>query len=255
MEKYLLEEMTWEEARDKFKETDVAILPVGSIEQHGPHLPLSTDSFDAYWIAKQAVKRVNLPQPVVLSPVNYGIAYHHMAFPGTISLSPETLIAIVYDIGCSLAKWGVKKMLIINGHGGNTPALKCAAQKLTFGKSLYVFIDSGEIAGKERQSLVKTKDDFHSGEYETSTSLANRENLVQRSKAVKEIPEFPSPFLSGSFPNHVSWVFRTDELSKSGVLGDATLASKEKGEELWNAHIGNLVEFIEQLKVIEFEHI
>lgn len=250
MDKYLLEEMTWEEAQDKFKEIDIAILPIGSTEQHGPHLPLSTDAFDAYWIAKEAVKRVIPPKPAVLPPINYGISYHHMAFPGTISLSPETLISIVYDIGCSLVTYGVKKLIIINGHGGNTPALKCAAQKLSYEKKLLTFIDSGEIASKEHKEIVKTPNDVHSGEYETSTSLANREELVKLDKAVKELPIFPSPYLAWSSANQVSWVFTTDKLSKSGVLGDATLASKSKGEKLWEAHIKNLAEFIEQLKKI-----
>lgn len=248
MDKYLLEEMTWEEARDKFKETDIALLPIGSLEQHGPHLPLSTDAFDAYWVAKETAKIVTPPKPAVLPPINYGISYHHMAFPGTISLSPETLISIVYDIACSLVTYGVKELLIVNGHGGNTPALKCAAQKLTYDKKLLVFIDSGEIASKEHKEILTTPNDAHSGEYETSTSLANREELVKLDKAVKELPQFPSPYLAWSSANQVAWVFTTDKLSKSGVLGDATLASKSKGKKLWEAHIKNLAEFIEQLK-------
>ena len=243
--------MTWEEARDKFKETDIAILPVGSIEQHGAHLPVSTDAFDAYWLAKETVKRVKAPKPTVLPPLNYGISYHHMTFPGTISLAPETLISTVYDIGCSVASYGVKKLLIINGHGGNTPALKCAGQKLTYEKKLQIFIESGEIAEKERKEIVKTLNDVHSGEYETSTSLANREQLVKVDKLVKAIPKFPSPYLEFSGDNKVPWVFTTDKLSKTGVLGDPTLATKEKGKKLWEAHIKNLAEFIEQLKGIK----
>ena len=246
----MLEEMTWEDAKEKFKEIDIAILPVGSTEQHGPHLPVSTDAFDAYWLSKETVKRVNAPKPVVLPPINYGVSYHHMAFPGTISLAPETLVSTVYDIGCSLVSYGVKKFLIVNGHGGNIPSLKCAGQKLGYEKKLMVFIDSGEIAGKEHKEIVKTPNDVHSGEYETSTSLANREKLVQLDKLTKEVPKFPSPYLEFSGDNKVPWVFATDKLSKTGVLGDPTLASKEKGKKLWEAHINNLVAFIEQLKEI-----
>lgn len=257
MDKYLLEEMTWEEAKTKFKETDLAILPVGSLEQHGPHLPLSTDAFDAYWLAKEVTKKVTPPKPVVLPPINYGISYHHMAFPGTVSLAPETLIATVYDIGCSLVVYGIKKLLIINGHGGNTGALKCASQKLNHEKKLLVFIDSGESASKEIKQLVKTPGDVHSGEYETSTSLANREKLVKKNKLKKEKPilpvgkqEFPSPYLDFGSNNYVPWTFETHKLTKSGILGDATKASKQKGKKLWNVHIKHLVEFVEQLKKI-----
>lgn len=248
MKKYLLEEMTWEEAQDKFKETDIAILPVGSLEQHGTHLPLSTDAFDAYWVAKESVKKVSPPKPVVLPPINYGMSYHHMGFPGTISLAPETLISVVYDIGGSLFTHGVKKLIIVNGHGGNTPALTCAAQRLAYDKNLLVFIDSGEIASKERKEIFKTPNDVHSGEYETSTSLANREQLVQLDKAVKEQIEFPTPYFGWVAANRIPWTFKTDELSKSGVLGDATIASKEKGVKLWEAHTKNLAEVIEQIK-------
>ncbi|MDI6839771.1 MAG: creatininase family protein [bacterium] len=250
MDKYLLEEMTWKEAQKKFKETDIAILPVGSLEQHGPHLPLSTDAFDACWLSKKAVERIAGSKPIILPPINYGISYHHMAFTGTISISPETLISIVYDIGVSLVTHGIKKLLIINGHGGNTPALECAAQKLNYEKGLMVFIDSGEIASKEHKEIVKTKNDVHSGEYETSTSLANREKLVKRDKLTKNIPKFASPYLAFSNGNQVTWVFETHKLSKSGVIGDATLASKSKGKKLWTAHIKNIVEFIEHLKNI-----
>ncbi|MBI4722598.1 MAG: creatininase family protein [Candidatus Stahlbacteria bacterium] len=248
-DKYLLEELTWTEAKDKFKETDIALLPVGSLEQHGPHLPLSTDAFDAYWLAKEAVKRVASPKPVILPPINYGISYHHMAFAGTISLSPETLISLIYDIGCSLVTYEVKKLLIINGHGGNSPALKCAAQKLGFEKKIFVVIDDGKISASEQKEICSTQNDAHSGEYETSTSLANRPELVKLNGLVKEVPKFPSPYLAWDSANQVSWVFTTDKLSKSGVLGDATLASKDKGDKLWEAHIKNLAEFIEYLKV------
>lgn len=249
-DKYLLEEMTWPEAKKQFSESDIALLPVGSIEQHGHHLPLSTDAFDAYWLAGEVVKGIEKPRPAVLPPLYYGIAYHHMSFAGSISLSPETLIALVYEIGTSLTVHGVKKLIIVNGHGGNTPALKCAAQKLAYDKNLKVFIDSGETAGKERQMLVTTKEDAHSGEYETSTSLANREELVDINKAVKNVPQYSSPYLAKSAANNIAWVFKTEDLSESGVLGDPTLASKEKGEKLWQAHISNLREFIEQLKNI-----
>ncbi len=245
MDKYLLEEMTWEEAEERLKKIDIAILPVGSIEQHGPHLPLSTDAFDAYWLAKEVVKRVPDPKPIVLPPINYGVSYHHMAFCGTISISPNTLMETVYDIGISCASHGIRKLLIINGHGGNTPAIKCAGQKLRYDKDLVVFIDSGEAITEKRKEIVETEGDMHAGEYETSTSLANRENLVRSEKIKREAPTTPS------FWNSIPYIWRTDEITKSGIIGDATKATKEKGKLLWKAHIKNLVIFVEELKKAE----
>lgn len=247
-DKFLLEEMTWEEAKQKFKSTDIAILPVGSIEQHGPHLPLSTDAFDAYWIAKEVAKKVASPKPVVLPPINYGVSYHHLAFPGTISISPITLAETVYEIGCSIVRYGVRKLLIINGHGGNKGALTCGAQKLSYEKNIKVFIDSGEIITGEEGQIVETPGDVHSGEYETSTTLANREKLVLKNKIRKPELKFQSSYLRFDSKNCIPWMFKTDEITNTGVMGDPTKASKIKGEKLWKIRILHLVKFIEQVK-------
>ena len=89
--RYLLGELTWPEARERFKEVDLAILPVGSTEQHGPHLPVDTDSFDAEYLAGQVAMACSDPKPIVLPLIPYGVSYHHDDFSGTISISPDTL--------------------------------------------------------------------------------------------------------------------------------------------------------------------
>lgn len=248
-DKFLLEEMTWEEAALRFTLTNVAVLPVGSIEQHGPHLPLSTDAFDAYWLAREVIKRVSSPKPIVLPPVNYGVSYHHLAFPGTVSLSPATLAEITYEIGCSLIRYGIKKILIINGHGGNKAALHCGAQKLAYEKKIRVFIDSGEIMSNEEESeVLETPGDVHSGEYETSTSLFNREHLVIRNKIKKPTIKFPNDYLKFHAKNYMPWTYTTEEITDTGVMGNPTKASKIKGKKLWEIRISHLVKFIEQIK-------
>ncbi len=92
---YLLAELTWPEAKKRFAEVDVALLPVGAIEQHGPHLPLDTDSFDADYFARQVAEHCSDPQPIVLPLIPYGVSYHHDEFSGTISVSNETLSRFV----------------------------------------------------------------------------------------------------------------------------------------------------------------
>jgi creatinine amidohydrolase/Fe(II)-dependent formamide hydrolase-like protein len=248
-QEFLLEEITWKEARERIAESGAAILPVGSTEQHGPHLPIGTDSYDAYWIAKRVAQSLSPPKPIVLPPVNYGVSLHHMKFPGTVSLNPETLISVVYDIAVSLYKHGVRLLLIVNGHGGNIPALQCAMQRLSYQFSdLTVIADTGEISTEERKSVIETSEDSHSGECETSTTLANREGFVRTDRLKKEIPEFRSNFLSFSGKNTVPWGFRTHELSESGIMGDATKASLEKGRRLLDAHVRNLCKLIEDLR-------
>ncbi len=120
---YLWGEMTWPEAEQRFEEVDIALLPVGSIEQHGPHLPLDTDAFDAEYLAHKVAEACSSPPPLVLPLISYGISYEHNSFKGTIDIRNQTLSNLVYDIGMSVARNGICKLVIINGHGGNVPAL------------------------------------------------------------------------------------------------------------------------------------
>ena len=100
---------------------DIALLPVGAIEQHGPHLPLDTDAFDADYLARRVAMACSSPVPVVLPLIPYGVSYHHEGFKGTISISNDVLSRLVYEVGLSAAHNGIKKLVIINGHGGNGP--------------------------------------------------------------------------------------------------------------------------------------
>jgi len=248
MEKFLLGELTREGAKNKFKRQNLAIIPVGSVEQHGPHLPLDTDTYDAYYLAKEAAKRVKGEKPIVLPPIYYGVSYHHMKFVGTISISPNTLQALIVEISRSLKRYGVKKILIVNGHGGNEPALRTAAQILKHEEGLQIFIESGGLISKEIKKVIKTKNDVHAGECETSTSLANREELVDKSRIPDEDAKYPSKHLEFSAEERIIWGFNIDEISKQGVLGNPKRASKEKGERLWKAAISNLSKFIEEIR-------
>jgi creatinine amidohydrolase/Fe(II)-dependent formamide hydrolase-like protein len=100
--------------------------PVGSTEQHGPHLSLDTDTYDAEYLAIEAARRVSAPRPLVLPAIAYGVAYHHMDFPGTVAVSPDILSRLVVEVGMSVARHGITKLVIVNGHGGNVPALRYA---------------------------------------------------------------------------------------------------------------------------------
>ncbi len=123
-----LGEVTREVAKKRFKQFPIAILPVGACEQHGPHLPLDTDAFDAYYLAVEGAKKVSSPKPLVLPTLSYGVSLHHLAFCGTVSITPQTLMNIVYEIAESLAEHKVKALLVVNGHGGNTASLSAAGQ-------------------------------------------------------------------------------------------------------------------------------
>jgi creatinine amidohydrolase/Fe(II)-dependent formamide hydrolase-like protein len=252
---YLLGELTWLEARARFKQVDVALLPVGSIEQHGPHLPLDCDSFDAEYLAIKVAENCMDPKPLVFPLMPYGVSYHHEDFSGTISISPETLSKLVYDIGMSAARHGVTKLVIINGHGGNSPALHFAAQMINRDAHIFTCVDTGETSDPDVYSMAETPNDVHAGEIETSTSLATRPDLVRLKAAKKFVPKFSSRYLNFTSKRSVEWYAHTSKISQMGVLGDPTKANAEKGKRIWDIMIKRLVEFVEDLKKLSLDEI
>ncbi len=254
-QRYQWGELTWPEAQERFQQVDIALLPVGSIEQHGMHLPLDTDAFDAEYLALRVAEACSDPKPLVLPNISYGVSYHHDEFKGTVSISNDTLAKLVYDIGISLSHNGIKKLVIINGHGGNSPALNYAAQMINRDAHIFVCVDTGETSDVDIYSWVETPNDVHAGEIETSTSLAVRPHLVKMDQARREVPEFSSRYLDFTSKRGVLWYAYTRKISQSGVMGDPTKASAEKGKRIWEIMITHLVALVEDLKSMTLEEI
>jgi len=252
---YLWSELTWPEAEQRLKEIDVAILPVGAIEQHGPHLTLDVDAYDANYLAQSVAQACSDPKPLVLPPISYGVSYHHDDFPGTISINNNTLATLVYEIGISVASNGINKLIIINGHGGNGPALNYAAQMINRDARIFVCVDSGETSDVDIYGMIETPNDVHAGEFETSTALASRPEMVRMDKAEKSVPSFSSRYLNFTSKRSVSWYAYTERISESGVMGDPTKASAEKGRKMWAIMIAHLVAFVEDLKSMSLDEI
>jgi creatinine amidohydrolase/Fe(II)-dependent formamide hydrolase-like protein len=252
---YLWGELTWRQARARIKKMDVALLPVGSVEQHGPHLPLDTDAFDADYLARRVAEACSDPKPLVLPPMPYGVSYHHADFTGTVSISNDTLAKVIYEIGMSVSHNGIRKLVIINGHGGNSPALNYAAQMINRDARIFVCVDTGETSDVDIYKIVETPNDVHAGEIETSTGLAVRPELVQMEHAKKQIPKFSSKYLDFTSKRGVLWYAYTRKISTSGVMGDPTKASAAKGEKIWETMIAHLVSFVEDLKRLTLEEI
>ncbi|HDJ26408.1 MAG TPA: creatininase family protein [Candidatus Bathyarchaeota archaeon] len=245
-------EMTWEEVAEFLREHDVVVVPVGSCEQHGPHLPLDTDTYDALWVSLRAAEKAGCA--LVAPPITYGVSYHHMAYPGTVSISPETLMRLAIEVAESLIKHGFKKIVFENGHGGNSPALNAAAQVIRARHpDVLVVVDTVGLIPDLIEELVETPYDAHSGEFETSTSLANRPELVRRERIRK--PDFREPSVSymriglKAKGPRVFWPIRTDELSDTGAIGDPTKASEVKGRELLKAMVDRLADLLMELRL------
>ena len=253
--RYLWGELNWPDAEDYLNRMDVAILPVGAIEQHGPHLPTDTDAFDADYLARRVAEACSDPRPLVLPVIAYGVSYHHDDFKGTVGIGNDTLSRLVYDIGISVARNGIRKLVIINGHGGNAPALNYAAQMINRDEGIFVCVDTGETSDVDIDALVETPNDVHAGEIETSTALAIRPHLVRMDRARKCVPAFSSRYLDFSSRRGVSWYAYTKKISDSGVMGDPTKASAEKGERMWELMLAHLVGLVEDIKSMTLDEI
>lgn len=219
----LLQELTRPEAAARLAQMPVAILPVGSTEQHGPHLPLGTDIF----LAEELAKRVSdATGAVVLPSLNFGYSWGWRDIPGTVTFSEKLMEEILIETARSVERYGVKVLVFLNGHEANTSAMKYATRRVqdeVSVKLLGMFYPGiKEVYARQMESPT-WGGMFHADEFETSLLLASdKKDLVQMDKAVREYP--PVPPLYGMDDSSIGVI------STSGVYGDATLASAEKGE-------------------------
>lgn len=248
-------ELTWLELKKQTESTNFAILPIGAITQHGPHLPLDTSNYLLQELINRALISCSFPPPLVLPLLPFGVAYHHSDFPGTIDIHNETLVRLVYEIGVSLSKNDIKKLLILNGHVGNKPALNDAAQQINRDTGIFVFVDSGESSQLDLLKLIETPNDIHAGELETSLCLAVRPQMVQTSLARSMIPKLASRYLNFTSQRSVPWHTRIKQVSYNGVIGDPTKASTEKGEQFWHIILLHTVALLEDIKALSLEEL
>ncbi|MEZ5398355.1 MAG: creatininase family protein [Bryobacteraceae bacterium] len=252
--KYRYEEFTWPEIRQAVAEERVAVLPVGTIEQHGPHLPLLTDVITATEMSRRAVERI--PAEAVLLPsVYYAFNEHHLDFPGTIAVAGDTFIGYVTDIGKSLAHHGFKKILLVNGHGSNVPFLDIAARNITnHSEAICAMVPWWNLVPKP---LIKElrESEFpggmaHGCELETSVLLYLCGDLVQMDKAEKDMPVQRSEFFYWDLqaPSPVFFQEFFSRYSKTGTLGDPTKATRDKGQRFTDAVVDQMVRLIRELR-------
>lgn len=241
MDKIELAHMSWREAKEYFSKKDIVLLPVGSTEQHGPQNPLGTDHLIAYKLALEAGKRTGV---IVLPVIPFGVSLHHSKFPGTIWIQEENFINYLRDVIESLRKHGVKKIIVVNGHGGNLASLLILAREFREkGVLIVVYQWWTAISSSERISKTFTPSGRgHAASIETSLNLYLHPELVNMKEAVDEEPKkLPVDGLA-YFPEY------THDRTKSGVFGISTTSSKEKGKVVYEESIKKLVELIEKIK-------
>ena len=217
------------------------ILPLGSLESHGAHLPFGTDAITAYMIALDIAAK--LPKTVVLPPVNYGVSEHYKDFPFTITVSFETQIAFIRDILESVYREGIRKVFIMNGHDGNIAPIEVASRsaKVAHPDFKIVSLDAwwmmiGEILPPDFFQVWKGLG--HAGEGETSICLELFPELCNPSKAVGVVPQLPK-YLD------VKWLF--NELTNVGATGDPTKATPAKGKKMREVLVDAMVKALSDL--------
>ncbi len=248
--------MTWQELTDAGAATArwIAVLPLAAVEQHGPHLPLGVDSF----IAEAYVARVRniLPDelPVTFLPVQrIGVSVEHLAYPGTLTLSAATAIATWTELGESLARCGVRKLVLVTSHGGNTAAMELVARDLRARLGMLAVTVGWHRFGYPEGafSVKEKKHGIHGGDIETSLMLAAVPETVRMEKAPNAIPATVAMALEfkwlGAYrPAGFAWM--TQDINATGAIGDATLASAAKGEA---ALIHGAQAFVELLREVD----
>ncbi len=255
MEKVWLHEVTWEEVREALDRSGgVVLIPIGSTEQHGRHLPLGTDTFVAIAIAEDAAKRTGA---VVAPPLFYGWSPHHMALPGTVSIRPEVLIELLLDIIRSLREHGFTKFVVINGHRiVNVPWIQIAAEKVQRELGVRVAIFDPAYMSKEIAEELGFGPVGHADEAETSHMLYIKPELVYMDRAVDHRPEERKLYHVDprSREDTLCYVPSTAETMKriaavsGGVIGEPSKASRDRGRKYHEHLVNRLVEVIEMLR-------
>ncbi|GGL85346.1 creatininase family protein [Nakamurella endophytica] len=215
----------WPDAARALGRGALPILPFGAHEQHGPHLPLATDTVMAAGLAGRIAEQVD---GWLLPAVTYGHTVGNDGFPGTVSLSFETVRAVAADICRALVRQGARGVVVVNGDFGNRAPLELAAQQVRAETSRPVLVVNypglAEIAAELCTTAPAGWGLMHADEFETSVVLALEPEHVRMERAVAEYPDFPATFPELSEPLH--------RLSRSGVFGDPTPATAELGRRL-----------------------
>ena len=228
-------EMTWVDFRDADMKSAIAVLPIAAIEQHGPHLPVGVDTFIMQGYLRAVMKRLPDDLPALFLPVQaFGKSNEHIEFPGTLTLSAETLQRLCVEIGESVHRAGVRKLVIANSHGGNIPVLDIVARELRVRLGLFVVVVSWSRFGHP-DGLYGAEErihGIHGGEIETSLMMAFQPDLVRRDKIQNFTPNSIAvardfKWLRVTQPIGFGWM--AQDVSAEGAIGDASAATLEKG--------------------------
>jgi creatinine amidohydrolase len=246
-------EMTWQDLAPASTVGWIAVLPLAAVEQHGPHLPLGVDTF----IAEAYLRRVRdiLPPtlPVTFLPVQrVGVSVEHLSYPGTLTLSAATAIAAWTELGESVARTGIRKLVLVTSHGGNVAGMELVARDLRARLGMLAVTVGWRRFGYPAGvfSVEEEKHGIHGGDIETSLMLAAMPEAVRMNEAHRAIPETVAmaqgfKWLGAYRPAGFAWM--TQDLNPTGAVGDATLAKAGKGESALTKGAHAFVELLREI--------
>ncbi len=234
----IIEEITMSEFQEKLKESRTIIFPFGTIEEHGSHLPLNTDTL----IIQRALLEAEKKRRFFLAPpVYYGVCTTTSPHPGTIGITPPTLRRLTYDLVVDSYKKGLRNFLLLSGHGGgmHMSAMKESAERLVDELDDIRIVTSSpyELIWKELSEITETENDSHAGELETSLVLALEPELV-KGRAEEEYPSLPRPFIVKDKIKY--W--------PGGVWGNPQKATKEKGEKALQIIVDWIIDLVDRIE-------
>lgn len=234
------------------RESVVIVQPVGAIEQHGPHLPLAVDAAIGLAVLGKALTKLPEEVPAYALPsLYYGKSNEHWHFPGTITLSATTLMATLTEIGESLYRSGFRKFVLLNSHGGQPQIMEIVARDLHQKyEDFQVFpLFTWRVPNVAAELLTEKELEFgiHAGDAETSLLLSILPEQVRMDRAVAEFPPEPPAACLLSMEGRLPFAWVTRDLTKTGVLGDATVATQEKGDRLLESLANGWVQAIQEI--------
>ncbi|MFP6645282.1 MAG: creatininase family protein [Candidatus Latescibacterota bacterium] len=231
--KVLWQELLRHEFEAALEQAPVVIVPIGSIEQHGPHCPMDVDISTPFHMAAEVAGRIEEAPVIVAPPIWSGFTHYNMGFAGTISLRLETFQALVADVCRSIHANGFERIITVNGHGGNAAPCRAVSWQLAEEDIFTLSFNWWDAVESELQAWSATDEGVgHGGEWETAVQLHLRAHLVDMSRALGD-ESLTAPF-GGALAFAQFAERRRDTAAGTGIMGDALAASAEKGKRIYD---------------------
>jgi len=246
----LLKDLTWPDVKSLDFNKLIVIFPTGSFEQHGPHLPFTTDT-DIVSAIATSVAGAKTDRVLLLPTLWPGHSTHHMHFPGTLDVPQTIYIQLITELCKSMTSMGAKKVFILNGHGGNDTPLRAALRELKSAvpQTRFVFASYWSLAAKTLRDVRESEMGGmgHACEMETSVMLHLHPDRIHLDRAVRDGPTHTDPYRKADMQHArpVFFVNEFDEVTKSGVIGHPDLATAEKGQRFLDGIVADVSAFIE----------